>query len=226
MSHHTVLVIGPDPELQLAPFDENLQVCDSPKWDWYIVGGRWRGFFKLKAGAVGHLGEPGVFDNLPRHDRGADVATLSDIDWDAMSQEAGDAAAQEWDAYNQATLGLPFIPFEVVRSTNPDLTIDNQRKLYWGQEALEAIKLAKLSTWDVEHILTTTRGQFVARAMISAGVPFAVVKDGEWYEKGSMGWWGMVADEKDGLEWARQFGDLIDGLPPETLVTLYDCHSL
>ncbi len=31
----------------------------------YQVGGRWSGFFKPKAGAVGYLGEPGAFDNNP-----------------------------------------------------------------------------------------------------------------------------------------------------------------
>ena len=32
------------------------------KWDWYTVGGRWRGFFKLKDGAEGCLGpEPDAF---------------------------------------------------------------------------------------------------------------------------------------------------------------------
>jgi hypothetical protein len=52
------------------------------KWDWYSVGGRWAGYFKLKPGATGELGEPGVFDNKPEHD--ADIATVEDIDWANM----------------------------------------------------------------------------------------------------------------------------------------------
>lgn len=107
MSHFTVLVVGPNPELQLRPFQENnmgdcpkefLEFVDhtaevtevwnnlkgdeytkyknkpieefaedyfgyrrdengerfgyyenpNAKWDWYLIGGRWTGFFKLK----------------------------------------------------------------------------------------------------------------------------------------------------------------------------------
>lgn len=76
MSHFTVLVIGDDIEKQLAPYQEN-NMGDCPKeymqftededydvdeetgkkgywsnpntkWDWYSVGGRWTGYFKLK----------------------------------------------------------------------------------------------------------------------------------------------------------------------------------
>ena len=35
------------------------------KWDWYCVGGRWTGFLRLKDGAKGELGRPGVFGNSP-----------------------------------------------------------------------------------------------------------------------------------------------------------------
>lgn len=80
MSHFTVLVVGEDVEGQLAPFDENLDTRN-PKYDWWVIGGRWRGFFKLKRGAEGKLGEPGVFDNPPFLD--ADQAPKGDIDFQA-----------------------------------------------------------------------------------------------------------------------------------------------
>src|SRR5579859_6601454 len=85
MSHFTVLVIGDNPEEQLAPFQEN-NMGDCPKeymvfhedddcnsvdpetgkkgywenpnrkWDWYSLGGRWAGFFLLKNGKDGIQG--------------------------------------------------------------------------------------------------------------------------------------------------------------------------
>jgi hypothetical protein len=50
MSHFTVLVIGDNPEKQLAPFKEDLYDNTNPngKWDWYSLGGRWSDFFKIK----------------------------------------------------------------------------------------------------------------------------------------------------------------------------------
>ena len=55
-------------------------------------------------------------------------------------------------------------------------------------------------------------------------VTFAVVKDGEWYERGEMGWWGIVSDEKDTEVWNNQFNKLLNDLPEDTLLSMYDCH--
>ncbi|CAQ71573.1 hypothetical protein [Cupriavidus taiwanensis] len=69
-----------------------------------------------------------------------------------------------------------------------------------------------------------TREAYVQAARDAAGVTFAVLHDGKWYERGSMGWWGCVSDEKDTNEWYRQFAELIDGLPDDTPLTVVDCH--
>jgi hypothetical protein len=76
MSHFTVLVIGDNPEGQLAPF----QYHNNPdsRWDWCVLGGRWYGYFKLKKGKTGKLGEPGASRNKPRYD--VDSALKGDID--------------------------------------------------------------------------------------------------------------------------------------------------
>lgn len=53
---------------------------------------------------------------------------------------------------------------------------------------------------------------------------FAIVKDGQWYERGEMGWWGMVYDVKNPDEWDQEVNKLMEGLPDETLISIYDCH--
>lgn len=40
--------------------------------------------------------------------------------------------------------------------------------------------------------------EFVRQAGDASFVPFAVVKNGEWYERGNMGWWAIVTNEKKG----------------------------
>lgn len=50
------------------------------------------------------------------------------------------------------------------------------------------------------------------------------MKDGKWYEKGRMGWWGMVSGEKEQDVWNKQFTALIDGLSDDTILTVVDCH--
>jgi hypothetical protein len=55
---------------------------ENAKWDWYQIGGRWTGMFKMKPNRKSKLGEAGVFNNKPLHD--ADQAKKGDIDWKAM----------------------------------------------------------------------------------------------------------------------------------------------
>ena len=53
---------------------------------------------------------------------------------------------------------------------------------------------------------------------------FAIVKDGEWYEKGKMEWFGISKDDMTDLEWNEKFEQLINELPEDTLLSVYDCH--
>lgn len=53
---------------------------------------------------------------------------------------------------------------------------------------------------------------------------FAVVKDWKWYERGKMGWFAVVSDEKDKDAWGEEVKQLLASLPPDTLLTVYDCH--
>ena len=60
------------------------------KWDWYVVGGRWQGFFRVKAhsmaGALGVQGVPAMLDpsyEVPGPDR-ADVCFKADLDVEGM----------------------------------------------------------------------------------------------------------------------------------------------
>lgn len=45
-------------------------------------------------------------------------------------------------------------------------------------------------------------------------IPFAVLTpDGEWIEKGKMGWWGMASNEKDENVWSEQFHTVLKKYP-------------
>jgi hypothetical protein len=117
MSHFKLLVTKTNKlalAKQLAPFEEvdghDRAHC---KWDWYLIGGRWRGYFKLQPGAVGALGQPGAYDNKPRFD--ADVARAGDIDWAGM--RAADVADRKsaWREFQRVRrLDGPLSPDETV----------------------------------------------------------------------------------------------------------------
>ena len=39
-----------------------------------------------------------------------------------------------------------------------------------------------------------------------------------------MGWFAVVSDEKDKDAWGEEVKQLLASLPPDTLLTVYDCH--
>lgn len=53
-------------------------------------------------------------------------------------------------------------------------------------------------------------------------VCFAFLKDGIWQEKGEMGWFACVSNEK--MDWDDQFNKLVRELPGDSLITIVDCH--
>lgn len=55
-------------------------------------------------------------------------------------------------------------------------------------------------------------------------IPFAVVTpDGEWHERGRMGWWGIVTDEKPDAAWKEMVLDIYRKYP-NYLAVACDLH--
>lgn len=55
--------------------------------------------------------------------------------------------------------------------------------------------------------------------------PFCYVdEDGEWFEKGEMGWWGVTFDEKPEDSWKTQFSEYLKEVDSDCLVTVVDFH--
>jgi hypothetical protein len=315
MSHFTVLVIGPDWEEQLAPYDENESVepykayWDSheiemherylleqgrisegatleevveaynalyeyededrahmddggayqwsqynpkSKWDWYEVGGRWRGYFKLQNNAWSgsrfrkkakraSLGKPGVFNNAPLHD--ADIALKGEVAIDQMRDEAGARAGEVWDRVHAVIGDLPEVigwedhvgRIKLAEAGDGEYTIEQARKDYHEQPGVRALKEWNESLPNGEKVIgffgpgaedfQVSREEFVQEARDNALCPFAYVMDGEWHEPGKMGWFGASSDTKsDRVRFAREFNELLDSLPDDAELTLVDCH--
>jgi uncharacterized short protein YbdD (DUF466 family) len=209
------------------------------KWDWYVVGGRWRGFFKLTEEANAFeaaVGAPGVFDNTPQYD--ADFCTRGMVDAEAMRDATGEAAGKRWDRAHKVFAGTPEPDsWEEVRSRHPD-NIDAARQEYGAQERVRAVRehdqeARKNDRWEdalldwnggVEQF-AISREEFVANARDHAITPYAYLMDGQWFAPGEMGWWGYSSDSDDDAQrFAREFNRMFDELPPDTVLTLVDCH--
>ena len=52
-----------------------------------------------------------------------------------------------------------------------------------------------------------------------------VMPDGEWYEPGQMGWWGVSgASPKSQGEWDENYHKILEEADPNWTITIVDCH--
>ena len=153
------------------------------QWDWFVMGGRWKGVFMLRNGCSGVEGQSGAFGNEAQNEGWVDQARKGDIDWEMMRQAHEVALEKEWEGAKETEDGLKKIG------------------IFSGPMTKEE--------YFNKHINFST---------------FAVLKDGKWYENGNMGWWGIVTDEKEPDTWQDEFDKLIQELPNDTLLTVFDCH--
>lgn len=198
------------------------------KWDWYSLGGRWMGFFKLKEGAVGELGRSGTFGNKPDGIGMVDAARKCDIDFDAIRNKAGQEAAEYYDRFWKLVGDQPLPNWKEIRERHGEGNIDAARKEYGNHPVTQILKTDEdfrfaFINEDIMR-MAETRGDYIENERRSSIVTFAVLHNGKWFEKGNMGWWGMVSDEKDQNEWNNQFYELLESLPNDTLLSVYDCH--
>lgn len=153
------------------------------RWDWWELGGRWSGFFKLREDGEGYRGKPGSMGQSLAED-GVDLARKGDIAWEAMLADSESRAEKAWDEAQQRDPGFRHVLYDVK---------------------------------DGE-----TRGQYIKRNTTIA--TFAVLKDGEWFERGRMERRGVVSDEQDTDVWKQQWMGLVMGLPDDTPLAVCDVH--
>ena len=55
-------------------------------------------------------------------------------------------------------------------------------------------------------------------------MPFCIIIDGVWYEKGQMGWWAAVSNEKDDDDWEKEIENLLATLQEDSDVYNVDFH--
>lgn len=232
MSHFMTMVIGPYWEEQLAPYDENLEGCKDPKWDWYQLGGRFHGFLKLKDTTAPHtMGQPGVFRNNPRRD--ADQTLKGYVDWEGMADEAEEEAAEKYDAIIEAYGGPVELPERSWEDLSADESFgddwDKRREVYWNQPEMKKWKQLErdriiFSLFEKPEHFAMPREKFLADARQASCVPFAVLVNGVWHERGHMGWWANVTDGKDKTTWVEEVHKILDAVPDDELITIVDCH--
>lgn len=246
----------------------------SPKWDWWVVGGRYSGKFAGAGKLAPHedprnmepcflcRATPGMRnDKLGQEERarnpsytcngcnGTGKSLKHAPDWVNEDNEirAGnlDLAAlkarqigerEKWITEIQKKSGLSR------RDLQTALHLDKEAHAKWmalpeprprGAEYQKWVdeqgcyalvgELRKAGLWDKPDLQPNqTIEQWIAAA--PPLTCFAILKDGIWYERGEMGWWACVSNEKDADDWEAETEKLLRGLDPDMIITCVDCH--
>jgi hypothetical protein len=199
------------------------------KWDWYQLGGRWTGFLKLKKGKKGDVGTHSLVSERRAETGYVDAALKKDIDFNFMKNKAKRDGIKRYDkVMNLIGHTEPNKPWSyfVEKMEKKELTINEGREQYHAQPRLVEVKkhTGELGfLFDADKFLVA-KEKYVEDKKNSAVSTFAVVKDGVWYERGKMGWWAVVHDEKEQDVWNEKVNELINSIDGDTLISIYDCH--
>lgn len=242
MSHFSVLVIGENVDEQLSPFDENLEKHFIPdddgsitlddgqrgyiankdaKWDWYTLGGRWTGMLKLKPNCQGNVGSPGLQTPIAINGY-CDQARKKDIDFEGMMNDHIARNLKQYFKIKEIVAGrdLPVVPLRddpaEVRTSFLENTV--LKDLYTAGVA---------SVFDIVDVLDDLKlplCEYIDQLKRDYFPAFAILQNGEWYEKGEMGWWGVVTNEQSTGDWKTFVNEVIESLDDNELISIIDCH--
>ena len=168
------------------------------KWDWWLLGGRWRGQLKLKEGRTGAYGETSWMNkDTPVDVTRCDMALVSDCDL-TDDPEAYEQALRAWEILVE---GAP---------------------LRAGENETDFLRLYKpeyyIRQYGTKENYAHSLSMFHTFAFVSA--------DGEWHETGAMGWFGIDSSTVESREsYQAQFAKYLKEAEKQGLyISIVDMH--
>lgn len=205
------------------------------KWDWWVIGGRWTGYFTPLAGRTDDdrliLGEPGAFGKRAKPGR-VDGGPRGLLDFEQHRQQQADEAGIQYDQWQALVAGLPeALPWRHFLDRHKgeqSYTIDEARRDYGAQPRVRKSRESHDFAWldDVIEAFAVERDAYTQQAADRAVPGYAFLGlDGAWQAPGEMGWFGMSSDSTDDrAAYYRRMNEQLDALDPATLLVAVDCH--
>lgn len=176
------------------------------KWDWWQIGGRFSGYFKKKGS-----------------DTRVNSVSIDELDIEGMTQEVLADANEEYSKLEAILKGRPAPSWQEFLEKYP--TPEEARAAYGELPVIQDMFSAKFFIFGgVAEEFGQSREEYLEKVKQKVLAPFAFVENGAWFQKGEMGWFGMSSNDMEDREWATQFNQVIASLPPETQLTIVDCH--
>jgi hypothetical protein len=232
MSHYALMIIGEEPEEQLKPFDENIEVKRIKTKEEHIASSKkdieWYNEYYYKKYLKNKEKYIEEAKRNPGHIKYITVEFSKKLDW--TDEEHYQNSIRYYEKENINDDG------STNETYNPDSKWDwyqiggrwtgslylkkNQITGVKGKRSLLDKRIGEPRNYDQARLKDIDFEQEEMKDFVT----FAVLKDGKWYERGKMGWWGCVSNEKPEDEWDKEFKKLLYSLEPEDLITIVDCH--
>jgi hypothetical protein len=200
------------------------------KWDWYQVGGRWTGLLKLKETTLEAVeasgdGSPGLMTPYNDSVDHCDYTLAGLVNWDGILADQEENSAASWDRW----AGLLSRYVEISHWFEMD---SGQRRELW-----ERIRVDIYGTEDSPKMPSDDEQKLYRRAIFfepegetreahtgkRSALTFAFIDlEGKWNQRGQMGWWGIVSDER--ADYDEVFWQFIKSLPADQRIYAVDCH--
>lgn len=167
------------------------------KWDWYSLGGRWKGTLKLKEGAKVIKESETSWTNLTEEvEEGyTDFAQVKDVDFTPNLKNV-EHYKRFWE------INVENSPLQENEKE------EDFRSFYNARYYKDTYGTVENYIDDMCNLKT-----------------YAILNHGEWIEPGAMGWWGINTSTKDSNAVYRQvYKDIIKNLNPEDYLAVVDCH--
>ena len=205
------------------------------KWDWYVVGGRYHGYFTAKPNLSSAdrnriaLGAPSwVNEGWPIEAYACDGGPVGLLDLGARRAAETSKARDRYNRYQSLVAGL-----EEARSWPEMLEIygeqnvDDARTAYREQPRIQAVREDRDFFWGcpVEEFKWGEE-LYVQRAHDGAVPGYShLTLDGEWLAPGEMGWFAMSSDTVESRDaYDAQVNKRVNSLDPEVVLLAVDCH--
>lgn len=174
-------------------------------WDWWVIGGRWNGRLLDKQG------------------KSHNALRLKDWDFETSIKTETQNSVDLYNRFEMIVNGRSYKTWDELKTEHEDMQI--VREQFHNQEVCQDLCKDNDLIWIYYDMINLGKEAWIKKNSFSNVVPFAFVDlKGNWHEKGKMGWWGIVTDEKESEDWNDHFVNYVRSLDQDTIITCVDCH--
>ena len=206
------------------------------KWDWWQIGGRWTGYFRVRPAWIGDEnlinGEPDAMTDANTDRERCDGGPKRMLDFAAMRDWAEVDEGAKWKDFRAIADKHPDTKswawhLARVHDDSDPMTIEQARAAYHGQPGVQALNDTDFRWHDDPHeTFAVDLAAFQANARRDAVPGWSLLTlDGRWREKGHMGWFGMSdATDESTVAYKTWANEYLESLEDDVILVAVDVH--